>query len=110
MNSYSCCECNAEVTAAQLRGFKAVRCSSLCRRTFHTACVDIPEDAIRLLTNMPNLLWQCDRCVVSNDSYSKIDEVMEELHDLKSLYMDLNSKFLKAFPNSTTDNSNVSQR
>jgi len=59
---------------------------------------------------MPNLLWQCDRCVVSNDSHSKIDEVMEELHDLKSLYMDLNSKFLKAFPNSTTDNSNVSQR
>jgi len=35
---------------------------------------------------------------------------MEELHDLKSLYMDLNSKFRKAFPNSTTDDSNVSQR
>jgi len=110
MNSYSCSECNAEVTAAQLRGFEAVRCSSLCRRTFHTACVDLPEDAIRLLTNMPNLLWQCDRCVVSNDSYSKIDEELEELHDLKSLYMDLNSKFLKAFPNFTTDSSNVSQR
>jgi len=110
MNSYSCTECNAEVTAAQLRGFEAVRCSSLCRRTFHTACVDLPEDVIRLLTNMPNLLRQCDRCVVSYDSYSKIHEVMEELYDLKSLYMDLNSKFLKAFPNSTTDNSNVSQR
>jgi len=29
--------------------------------------------------------------VLSNDSHSKIDEVMEELHDMKSLYMDLNS-------------------
>jgi len=47
---------------------------------------------------------------VSNDSYFKIDEVMEELHGLKSLYMDLSSKFLKAFPNSTTDDNNVSQR
>jgi len=55
MNSFSCSECNAEVTAAQLRGFEAVRCSSLCRRTSHTACVDLPEDAIRLLTNMPTL-------------------------------------------------------
>jgi len=77
---------------------------------FPTACVDLPEDAFRLLANMPKLLWQCNGCVVSNDSYSKIDELMEELHDLKSLYMDLNSKFLKAFPISTTDNSNVRQR
>jgi len=67
MNSYSCSDCNAEVTAAQLRGFEAVRCSWLCRHTFHTACVDLPEDAIRLLTNMPKLLCQCDGCAVSNE-------------------------------------------
>jgi len=45
-----------------------------------------------------------------NDSHSKIVEVMEELHDLKTLYIKLSSKFLKAFPISATDNNNVSQR
>jgi len=59
---------------------------------------------------MPNLLWQSDSCVVSNDSNSKIDEEMEELHDLKSQYMDINSKFLKVLPISATDNNNVNQR
>ncbi|KAH8354530.1 hypothetical protein KR084_006229, partial [Drosophila pseudotakahashii] len=52
----------------------------------------------------------CDSCVVGNDSHSKIGEVMEELQALKSLFNDLNSKFLKAFPTMATDNPNVSQR
>jgi len=28
---------------------------------------------LKLLLN-PNILWQCDSCVVANDSHSKIDE------------------------------------
>jgi len=62
---------------SQLHSFAALRCASLCRRKFHTACVDVPENAIKLLTTIPNLIWQCESCVVSNDSHSKTDEIYE---------------------------------
>jgi len=28
---------------------------------------------------MPNLMWQCDSCDVSNYSHSKTDEIMKEI-------------------------------
>jgi len=92
-----CPECKTDVTLAQLRASDAVRCSSLCRRAYHTSCVALPDDVLKLLLN-PNILWQCDSCVVANDSHSKIDEFDEKLKALERLYQGLQNKFMEAFP------------
>jgi len=52
---------------------------------------------LKLLLN-PNILWQCDSCVVANDSHSKIDEFDDKLKTLERLYQGLHNKFLEAFP------------
>jgi len=87
-------ECNTYVTLAQLRASDAVRCSSLCRRTYHNSCVALSDDVLKLLLN-PNILWQCDSCVVANDSHSKIDEFDDKLKALERLYQGLHNKFLE---------------
>jgi len=92
-----CPECNVDVTLAQLRASDAVRCSSLCRRAYHTSCVALPDDVLILLLN-PNIQWQCDSCVVANDSPSKIDEFDDKLKALERIFQGLNNKFLEAFP------------
>jgi len=91
-----CPECNTDVTLTQLRASDAARCSSLCRRAYHTSCVALPDDVLKLLLN-PNILWQCDSCV-TNDSHSKIDEFDKKLKALKRLYQSLYNKFMEAFP------------
>jgi len=60
-----------------------------------------PEDAIKLLTTIPN---------VSNDSHSKTDKIMKDLCELKSLYSTINAKFLKVFPESTMASLKTNQR
>jgi len=92
-----CPECKTDVTLAQLRASDAVRCSSLCRRAYHTSCVALPDDVLKLFLN-PNILWQCDNCVVANDSHFKIDEFDGKLKALERLYQGLHNKFLEAFP------------
>jgi len=107
-----CPECNTDVTLAQLRASDAVRCSSVCRRAYHTSCVALPDDVLKLLLN-PNILWQCDSCVVANDSHSKIDEFYDKLKALEGLYQGLHNKFLEAFPpkdDAFTPNLNVSPK
>jgi len=91
-----CPESKTDVTLVQLRASDAVRCSSLCRRAYHTSCVALPDYVLKLLLN-PNILWQCDSCVVANDSHSKIDEFDDKLKALERLYQGLHNKFLEAF-------------
>jgi len=74
-----CPECKTDVTLTQLRASDAVRCSSLGRRAFHTSCVALPDDVLKLLLN-PNILWPCDSFVVANDSHSKIDDFDDKLN------------------------------
>jgi len=90
-----CPECN--VTLAQPRASDAVRCSSLCRRAYHTSSVAPPGDVLKLLLN-PNILWQFDSCVVAKESHSKIDELDDKLKALGRLYQGLYDKFLEAIP------------
>jgi len=92
-----CPECKTDVTLAQHRASDAVRCSSLCRRAYHTSCVALPDDVLKLLLN-PNILCQCDSSVIANDSHSKIDEFDDKLKALERLYQGLHNKFLEAFP------------
>jgi len=82
-----CTECNTDVTLAQLCASDAVRCSSLCRRAYHTSCVALPDDDLKLLLN-PNILWQCDSCV-ANNSNSKMYEFDDKLKALERLYQGL---------------------
>lgn len=93
MSLQNCSECGSSVTASQLRCFDAVRCSSLCRRAFHTECVDIPPEAVQLLINLPTLLWQCDNCVDANGLHSKIDELTEKITTLETFCWDLHKQF-----------------
>jgi len=92
-----CPECKTDFTLAQPRASDAFRCSSLCRRAYHTSCVAVPDDVLKLLLN-PNILWQCDSCVVANNSHSKIDEFDDKLKALERLYQGLHNKFLEAVP------------
>jgi len=66
-------------------------------RAYHTSCVALPDDVLKLLLN-PNILWQCNSCVVANDSHSKIDEFDDKLKVLERIYQGLHNKFLEAFP------------
>jgi len=56
----------------------------------------LPDDVLKLLLN-PNILWQCNSCVVANGSHSKIDEFDDKLKALERLYQGLHNKFLEAF-------------
>jgi len=73
-----------ELTSFVIHGFNK-------KQTLYT---DISK--AKLLLN-PNILWQCDSCVVTNDSHSKIDEFDYKLKALERLYQGLHNKFLEAF-------------
>jgi len=84
--------------------------SSVFRRAYQTSCVALPDDVLNLLLN-PNILWQCDSCVVANDSHTKIDKLDDKFKALERLYQGLHNKFLEAFPpkdDVLTQNLNVS--
>lgn len=88
MNNF-CGKCKAEIKAGtdnfNLKTLEGVKCTSLCGRIFHSNCTDLPAECLKLLINTPNLLWQCNSCVVmTSDAQNKIDLLSRQMREVQS--------------------------
>lgn len=93
MHNY-CGKCRGEIIVEtdnlSLKSFDGIKCASICGRVFHKNCTDLSADCLKLLINIPNLLWQCNSCVVmAGDANNTIDLLSRQMREVQSKCMQL---------------------
>lgn len=89
-----CGKCRGEIIAKtenlSSKSFDGLKCASICGRVFHKNCTDLSADCLKLLINTPNLLWQCNSCVViTSDAQNKIDLLSRQMREVQTRCMRL---------------------